>query len=54
MPIDEREPERTPQFEGRPLARPDEEVVDQGIAFYLGTLFSRRRMLTMLGWEAPG
>ena len=31
-----------PTYEGRLLDRPDEEVVDQGAAFDLGTLFSRR------------
>ena len=42
--------ERT--FEGRTLARPDEEVVDQGLGFDLDTLFSRRRMLGVLGLGA--
>jgi hypothetical protein len=36
-------------FEGRPLVRPDEEVVDQGLGFDLTTLFDRRRMLGFLG-----
>ncbi|MBN9735138.1 MULTISPECIES: 3,4-dioxygenase subunit beta [unclassified Pseudonocardia] len=38
-----------PTYEGRPLPRPDDEVVDQGLGFDLGTLFSRRRMLAVLG-----
>jgi protocatechuate 3,4-dioxygenase beta subunit len=42
----------TPTYEGRPLAKPDEELVDQGLAFDLGTLFSRRKMLGVLGFGA--
>ena len=38
-----------PTFEGRPLVRPDEEVVDQGLGFDIGTLMSRRRILGILG-----
>lgn len=41
----------TPTYEGRVLPRPDEEVVDQGLAFDLGTL-SRRRLLQGLGLGA--
>jgi protocatechuate 3,4-dioxygenase beta subunit len=36
-------------YEGRPLVRPDEEVVDQGLGFDIATLFSRRKMLGVLG-----
>lgn len=36
-------------YEGRPLARPDDELVDQGAAFDAITLFSRRRMLSVMG-----
>jgi len=43
---------RTPTYEGRPLAKPDEELVDQGLGFDLATLFSRRRMLGVLGLGA--
>jgi protocatechuate 3,4-dioxygenase beta subunit len=39
-------------YEGRPLVRPDEEVVDQGLGFDLATLFSRRKMLGVLGLGA--
>ena len=39
----------TPTYEGRPLPRPDEEVVDQGLAFDLHTLLDRRRLLRALG-----
>lgn len=36
-------------FEGRPLAKPDEPVVDQGLQFDVTTLFGRRGMLGLLG-----
>jgi protocatechuate 3,4-dioxygenase beta subunit len=36
-------------YEGRPLARPDEELVDQGLGFDIGTLMSRRQTLRALG-----
>ncbi|MFI0410446.1 intradiol ring-cleavage dioxygenase [Actinomadura sp. 3N508] len=42
------------QFEGRALVRPDEEIVDQGLGFDLGTLLGRRRMLGLLGLGAVG
>ncbi len=47
------EPTR-PTYEGRELPRPDEEVVDQGLAFDLGTLFDRRRALQVLGIGVAG
>lgn len=40
------------KYEGRPLARPDEELVDQGLGFDLGTLMGRRRILMALGLGA--
>jgi protocatechuate 3,4-dioxygenase beta subunit len=46
------EPESTPDgpaYEGRLLDRADEEVVDQGIAFDIRTLVSRRGALSLLG-----
>lgn len=46
------EPDQTPQgpsYQGRLLPRPDEEVVDQGLAFDVRTLLSRRRVLSFLG-----
>jgi protocatechuate 3,4-dioxygenase beta subunit len=43
---------RTPTYEGRPLARPDEEIVDQGLSFDLGTLMGRRQMLRAFGLGA--
>jgi len=42
------------QYEGRPLPRPDEELVDQGLGFDLGTLMGRRRMLKALGLGITG
>jgi len=44
----------TPTYEGRPLVRPDEEVVDQGLGFDVATLIGRRRMLRVLGLGAVG
>jgi protocatechuate 3,4-dioxygenase beta subunit len=41
--------EPSPTYEGRPLPRPDDELVDQGLAFDVGTLLSRRRLLGILG-----
>ena len=41
-----------PTYEGRPLARPDEELVDQGLSFDVTTLLSRRRMLMAFGLGA--
>ena len=46
------EPENTsegPAYEGRLLARPEEEVVDQGAGFDISTLLSRRRILGLVG-----
>lgn len=40
---------RGPAYEGRLLPNPAEEVVDQGLQFDVGTLFSRRRVLAMFG-----
>ncbi len=42
----------TPTYEGRALPRPDEELVDQGLGFDVGTLLSRRRLLAALGLGA--
>lgn len=44
--------DRVPAYEGRPLARPGEEAVDQGLGFDLGTLVGRRRVLRALGLGA--
>lgn len=46
------EPETTPEgpaYEGRLLARPEEEVVDQGAGFDISTLLTRRRVLGLVG-----
>ncbi|MBM6402745.1 3,4-dioxygenase subunit beta [Phycicoccus sp. CSK15P-2] len=43
-----------PTYEGRVLPRPEDEVVDQGLAFDLGTLFDRRRALQVLGIGVAG
>lgn len=46
------EPQQTPAgpaYEGRLLARPDEEIVDQGAGFDVGTLMSRRAVLSLFG-----
>ncbi|MBP2370019.1 intradiol ring-cleavage dioxygenase [Pseudonocardia parietis] len=40
---------KEPRYEGRALPRPDEDVVDQGLGFDVGTLLNRRRMLSVLG-----
>ena len=43
------------EYEGRALPRPDDEVVDQGLAFDISTLFNRRRALgQFLGVGAAG
>jgi protocatechuate 3,4-dioxygenase beta subunit len=44
--------EQTPGYEGRPLARPHEELADQGLGLDVTTLLSRRRMLRVLGLGA--
>jgi protocatechuate 3,4-dioxygenase beta subunit len=46
------EHDRAPAYEGRPLARPEEEVVDQGLGFDVTTLLSRRQTLRVLGLGA--
>ena len=46
------EPDSTPAgpaYEGRLLDRADDEVVDQGVAFDLRTLISRRNVLSLIG-----
>lgn len=37
----------TRRFEGRPLPRPDDELVDQGLGFDLTTLLTRRQVLVL-------
>jgi protocatechuate 3,4-dioxygenase beta subunit len=36
-------------YQGRPLPRPAEEVVDQGLGFDIGTILGRRQVLRLLG-----
>lgn len=46
------EPQQTPAgpaYQGRLLDRPDDEVIDQGAAFDIRTVLSRRGMLSLLG-----
>ena len=43
-----------PSYQGRPLTHPDEELVDQGLQFDIGTLLSRRRMFGLAGVGALG
>ncbi len=43
-----------PTFEGRPLPHPDEPVFDQGLAFDVETLLSRRQVLRAMGYGAVG
>jgi len=45
-------PDGPPTYEGRPLPRPDEEIVDQGLSFDLQTLLGRRQMLRAFGLGA--
>jgi protocatechuate 3,4-dioxygenase beta subunit len=39
----------TTEYEGRRLPKPNDELVDQGLAFDLGTVVSRRRVLALFG-----
>jgi protocatechuate 3,4-dioxygenase beta subunit len=41
--------DRLATYEGRPLPKPHEAVFDQGLAFDVGTLLDRRRMLKLIG-----
>ncbi|GGG03172.1 3,4-dioxygenase subunit beta [Rhodococcoides trifolii] len=38
-----------PTYDGRPLPRPTEDVVDQGVGFDVTTLVTRRRVLSIVG-----
>ena len=42
-------PLRPLTFEGRPLANPDEDIYDQGLAFDIETMLDRRRVLKLMG-----
>ena len=45
----DRQQQSPPTYQGRPLVRPDEEIVDQGLGFDVDTLMGRRRMRRTLG-----
>jgi protocatechuate 3,4-dioxygenase beta subunit len=45
-------PSTPPTYRGRTLPRPDDELVDQGLGFDIGTLMDRRRMFRTLGLGA--
>ena len=47
-----RRTDRPATYEGRSLPRPDEEIVDQGLSFDVGTLMGRRQMLRAVGLGA--
>jgi protocatechuate 3,4-dioxygenase beta subunit len=44
----------TAMYEGRPLANPEEEIFDQGLAFDLETMVSRRKLLKLAGYSGLG
>jgi protocatechuate 3,4-dioxygenase beta subunit len=48
------EPTPWPTYEGRPLADPSEDIVDQGLAFDVETLLDRRRVLKLMGIAGLG
>ncbi|MEV6489107.1 intradiol ring-cleavage dioxygenase [Actinoplanes sp. NPDC051633] len=49
------QPDRAaPTYQGRPLARPGEDIEDQGLGFDLGTLIGRRQLLRAFGIGAAG
>ena len=48
----EYEQRRVLTYEGRPVPKPDEELVDQGLAFDVATVLSRRQALRVLGLGA--
>lgn len=47
-------PPNGPAYEGRLLNRPDDEIVDQGVGFDLGTLVSRRGFIGAGGFIGKG
>ena len=49
MTHDDRQQRHAGTYEGRRLSRPDNEIVDQGLGFDLGTLLSRRLLLRAFG-----
>ncbi len=49
---DQRPSHQGPTYRGRPLVRPEEEVVDQGLGFDIATLLDRRGLLRVFGLGA--
>ncbi len=45
---------QAPEYEGRPLAKPDEDIFDQGLVFDIGTMLGRRNLLRGLGLGIAG
>jgi protocatechuate 3,4-dioxygenase beta subunit len=43
-----------PDYRGRPLARPEEDIFDQGLAFDLETMLDRRQLLKLIGYVGLG
>src|SRR5699024_1538589 len=43
-----------PTYEGRPLPHPEEDVEDQGLAFDVVTVLTRRNLFGLVGAGAPG
>ncbi|NUO58890.1 MAG: 3,4-dioxygenase subunit beta [Hamadaea sp.] len=43
-----------PTYEGRPLAKPDEDIYDQGLRFDMQTVFGRRKLLAAFGLGVAG
>ena len=43
-----------PTYRGRPLARPEEDIFDQGLAFDVQTMLSRRQLLKLVGYSGLG
>jgi len=43
-----------PNYRGRPLARPEEDIFDQGLAFDLETMLNRRQLLKLVGYAGLG
>jgi protocatechuate 3,4-dioxygenase beta subunit len=52
MTAERQPPHQAPSYEGRALPRPEDEVVDQGLAFDVATLVSRRQALQAFGLGA--
>src|SRR4029078_4687417 len=42
---------QTPTYEGRPLANPDEDIYDQGLALHIQNMLDPRRGLQLVGFR---